>query len=117
LTVKAAATLVSIAVTPSSPTALEHGAQQFFVATGTYSDGSAANITTMVTWVSSNTAVATISSTTANVNNAMGTGAGTAPSVVAGMATGGAAGTGSTNITASLGGITSPAVTLQAATT
>ena len=51
--------LNSIAVTPVNPTTAAGGSQQF-TATGTYSDGSTANITTQVTWSSSNTSVATI---------------------------------------------------------
>ena len=114
LTVVAASPLVSIAVSPASPPALEVGGTQWFTAIGTYANGSSADITTQVTWASSNTAVATISSTTANVNNTMGTGAGTATNTIAGMAVG-KGGSGSTNITASLGGVTSPAVVLQQA--
>lgn len=52
-------TLVSIAVTPASPT-ISVGATQQFVATGTYSDSSTANITSAVTWTSSNTGDATV---------------------------------------------------------
>jgi hypothetical protein len=83
-------TLSSIAVTPASPASLAVGSTQQFTATGTYSDDSTAAITSNVTWASSNTTIATISS--------------------AGLATGVAAG--NTNITASLSGVTSPAVTL-----
>jgi len=62
LTVNAVApTLVSIAVTPASPS-IQNGATQQFTATGTYSDTSTKNITSTVTWSSSNTGVATISS-------------------------------------------------------
>jgi len=52
--------LTSIAVTPASPT-FGVGATQQFTATGTYADGSTADITSQVAWTSSNTAVATIS--------------------------------------------------------
>lgn len=52
-------TLVSIAVTPANPSIAIAGTQQF-TATGTYSDSSTDNITTEVTWGSSNTSVATI---------------------------------------------------------
>ena len=55
-----APTLMSIAVTPANPTIPTGGTQQF-TATGTYSDQSTQNITTQVTWSSSNTSVATIS--------------------------------------------------------
>jgi trimeric autotransporter adhesin len=58
--------LVSIAITqPSTPSInliLAGTPTQQFVATGTYSDGSTAVITTLVTWVSSATGVASISS-------------------------------------------------------
>lgn len=57
-----AAPLVSIAVTPTSPT-IALGTNQQFTATGTYSDGSTQNITTSVTWSSATPKVATISNT------------------------------------------------------
>jgi hypothetical protein len=53
------ATLVSIAVTPPSPT-LAAGTTRRFVATGTYTDGSTQVITTSVLWATANTGVATI---------------------------------------------------------
>ncbi|MEW6142748.1 MAG: Ig-like domain-containing protein [Chloroflexota bacterium] len=83
------ATLTSIAVTPGAPT-VNAGQTQAFVATGTYSDSSTAVITGFVTWSSNNTAVAAIN------------GSGTATTFIAGTA----------QITAALGGVTSPAVTL-----
>jgi hypothetical protein len=89
LTVGSGITLVSIAVTPSAPT-ITTGHTQQFVATGTYSDASTANITSTVTWASGTTAVATINAT--------------------GLASGLTAGT--TAITAALGGVTSPSDTL-----
>ena len=96
LTVNAAATLQSIAVTPASPSVVA-GATQQFTATGTYSDNSTKNITTSVTWKSSNAAFATIGAAT-------------------GLATGVAAGT--TQITATQGSVVSPndALTVTAAT-
>lgn len=75
-------TLVSIAVTPAS-SSLPQGLTQSYVATGTYSDGSHANLTTSVTWTSSVPGAATIASQ--------------------GLAT--AASVGSTTIAASLGGV------------
>jgi hypothetical protein len=87
LTVTAAgATLTSIAVTPASPSIVAGNTQQF-TATGTYSDNSTKNITTSVTWKSSNTVFATIGAAT-------------------GLATGVAAGT--AQITATQGSIVSP---------
>lgn len=79
-------TLSSIAVTPAS-VSIKVGATQQFTATGTYSDGTTANITTAVTWTSSSAAVATINA--------------------AGSATG--AGAGSATITASLSGVSGKA--------
>lgn len=73
-------TLTAIAVTPTSTSVALAGTQQF-TATGTYSDGSTANITSSVTWTSGTPAVATINA--------------------ASLATGGAAGT--TTITATSG--------------
>ncbi len=74
--------LVSISVTPVNPSIATDATQQFR-AKGTYSDGSIKTITTSVTWSSSNTSAATITS--------------------GGLATGVAPG--SSNITASVGGI------------
>ena len=84
-------TLNSIAVTPNPSTNLAVGLTEQFTATGTYSDGSTKVITSKVIWASSDTTKATITSS-------------------GGLVTGVAAGT--TNITAALNGITSPAVTL-----
>ena len=87
LTVTAVAVaLQSIAVTPSAPS-INVGLTQQFTATGNYSDSSMKDITTGVTWVSSNTGFATIGANT-------------------GLATGVAAGT--TQITAKLGNVVSP---------
>ena len=84
-------TLVSIAVTPSAPS-VAAGLTQQFTATGTYSSGPTQNLTATATWGSTNTPVATI-------------------------AAGGLATTltqGTTLITATLGTIISPGVTLTA---
>ena len=59
LTVTAAKTLTSIAVTPN-PASFATGTTQQFTATATYSDGSTANVTSTATWASSATSVATI---------------------------------------------------------
>jgi|HubBroStandDraft_6_1064221.scaffolds.fasta_scaffold00332_12 Flp pilus assembly secretin CpaC len=90
LTVTSAATLRSITVTPVSSTIAVNTKQQF-VATGKYSDGSSKNITTQVTWISSNNLFATIDS-------ALGIASGVAP--------------GTTQITATLAGIISQPVPL-----
>lgn len=55
-------TLSSIAVTPTNPSQF-NGSSVQFTATGTYSDASTKDLTTQVTWSSSNTAVATITAT------------------------------------------------------
>lgn len=56
-----APTVVSIAVTPVGQT-LGIGINQLYVATATYSDGSSSDLSSGVTWSSSSTAVATVSS-------------------------------------------------------
>jgi hypothetical protein len=88
LTVTAPA-LVSIAVAPVNPSVAK-GATVQFMATGTYTDGSLQTITNSVTWSSSMTSVATIAT--------------------GGLATGVA--TGTSNITAALNNIVSPADSL-----
>ena len=62
------APLTSIAVTPASPS-ITVGATQQFKATGTYSDGSIKDLTSFVTWSSSNTSSVTI--TTSGIANAV----------------------------------------------
>jgi Fe-S cluster assembly iron-binding protein IscA len=91
-----AVVLTSITVTAPF-TSVAPGSTDQFNATGHYSDGSMQNLTSAATWNSSNAAAATISNT---------------PSTH-GLATGVA--TGSTNITASLNGVTSGADTLAVA--
>lgn len=90
----AAANLVSIAISPVAPSIAVNSSQQF-TATGTYSDGSSADLTNLVTWSSSANAVATI--------------------VSGGIASAVAAGT--TNISASFAGVSqSTALTVTAPT-
>src|SRR3990172_4038234 len=55
-------TLVSIAVTPNN-SSVALGATQQFTATGTYSDNTAQDLTSLVSWTSSNTSIAAISNT------------------------------------------------------
>jgi uncharacterized protein YjdB len=86
-----AATLASIAVTPTN-SSIPKGATLQLTATGTFSDGTSQDITHAVSWSSSNTSIAAINPVT-----------GIALGLLAGTA----------NITASLGGITSPAVPLN----
>lgn len=86
LSVGSAASLSSIAVTPSNPTltTASPASTQQFTATGTYSDGTTRDLTTNVTWTSGTVAAATIGAAT-------------------GLATW--AGPGSSTITATLGAI------------
>ncbi|HEY6872432.1 MAG TPA: DUF3443 family protein [Geobacteraceae bacterium] len=86
-------TLVSIAVTPAN-TSIANGTTQQFTATGTFSDNSMQDISSAVTWKSSNTGVATISA------------AGLATSVAVGI----------TTITAASGTITSNSASLTVTT-
>jgi hypothetical protein len=84
------ATLVSIEVSPAAPSRA-NGLTQQFTATGLYTDNSTQDLTTQVTWASSDGAVATVS-------NAAGSN---------GLAT--TAGVGSTTVSASSGGVTGDA--------
>jgi hypothetical protein len=89
------ATLSSISIAPTSPSNLPVGIPQVFIASGTYSDGrSGVDISSRVTWTSSDPTIATVSAS--------------------GNATGLAIGT--TQITASLDDIKSQAVTLTVIT-
>ena len=90
-----AATLVSIAITPISPSIADRTSQQF-TATGTYTDNSTQNLTAAVTWTSSDPTIASVS-------NAAGSN---------GLAT--AAGIGTTSISAALGTVASPVASLTA---
>ncbi|MFC2043980.1 Ig-like domain-containing protein [Chloroflexota bacterium] len=67
-----AADLVSIEVTPPDPS-IALGLTQQFSANGTYTDGSTANITTSVTWTSSNPGVAIVSAAGVATSVAEGT--------------------------------------------
>ena len=83
--------LLSLAVTPASGASIEVGQSQQFTATGTFDDGSTADVTASVSWNSSNASAATIDT--------------------GGLAT--AVSLGSTSITATHDGVTSPAVALE----
>jgi trimeric autotransporter adhesin len=87
--------LSSVVVTPTFPMTLAIGASQQYQVSGINWDGSTADITSQVNWASDNPAAATISST--------------------GLAT--AVGVGTTNITATVSGITSRAITLNVTAT
>ncbi|MRR58833.1 MAG: ATP-dependent DNA ligase [Deltaproteobacteria bacterium] len=87
------ASLVTIEVTPLAPS-IASGTSQQFAAIGTFSNRTKQDLTTAVTWVSSNTAVATISNATGSI----------------GVATSPADGpTGATTIAAALGGVSGQA--------
>ncbi len=89
------ATLSSISIAPTAPSNVPVGSVQAFLASGVYSDGrSGVDISSRVTWTSSDPTIATVS----------------APGTATGVAIG------STKITASLNGITSQAVTLTVIT-
>ena len=77
-----AATLVSIAVTPSN-SSLAKGLAEPFTATGTYTDNSTQNLTSQVTWASTRPTVATISST--GVATGVATGASTISATLNGV--------------------------------
>jgi len=66
-----AKTLTSIAISPATATIALNGTQPF-TATGLYSDGSTQNLTSSVTWSSSNTTLATINSSGAASGVAQG---------------------------------------------
>ena len=83
-------TLYSVTISPASPVNLTMGSTKQFVATGTYTNGSTTDVSSLVTWVSSNSAIATISSTGFAIIGAVGT----------------------TRIIASLNGVTSASVDL-----
>ncbi len=69
--------LAAIDISPQSPSLLIGDSQQF-TATGLYTDGSTANITTSVTWASSSATVATIGNTPGSQGLATSAGPGTA---------------------------------------
>ena len=84
-------TLSSIAITPSSPPNLKTGFTQQLKATATYSDGSTEDVTDQVTWTIADSNIADFISS-------------------GGLLTGMKAGT--TSITASLSGTTSPPISI-----
>jgi uncharacterized protein YjdB len=85
------ATLTSIAVVPAN-SSIAKGATLQLSATGTFSDGTTQDITHAVAWSSSNTSIAAINPVTGIALGLLG---------------------GTANITASLGGVTSPTVPLN----
>jgi uncharacterized protein YjdB len=71
-----AATLVSIEVTPPAAS-VANGSKRQFTATGVFSDNSTQDVTTQVTWASSNAAVATVSDAAGSMGLATAVGVGT----------------------------------------
>jgi hypothetical protein len=69
------AVLVSIAVTPPTPT-FPRLTTRLMTATGTYTDNTTQNLTSQVTWTSSDVSVATVSNTAGSQGLVTGTGAG-----------------------------------------
>jgi hypothetical protein len=102
-----AVTLTSITVTPTNPT-IVIGTQKQFMATGTYSDNTTADITNTVTWYSSVQNRATISNATGSRGIATGVGQG---SVTITASLGNVSGT--TGATMSLATLTSISITPQ----
>jgi hypothetical protein len=81
---KKPATLVSISVTPANPS-VSVGASEQFTATGSFSDSSTKNLTSSVTWTSSNESVASINAS--GLMSSAGTGT-TLISAISGSITG-----------------------------
>jgi uncharacterized protein YjdB len=75
-------TMTAIAVTPATAS-MAVGESQQFTATGTYSDGSTANVTASVTWTSSSPPIATI--TTAGMATAVAAGSSTMTASLSGI--------------------------------
>ena len=69
------ATLISISLAPQNPS-IALGATQQFTATGTYSDGTSNDVTLLVTWTSSSSAVAIVSNATGSIGLATSVGIG-----------------------------------------
>ncbi|MGA2021779.1 MAG: Ig-like domain-containing protein [Candidatus Sulfotelmatobacter sp.] len=99
------AVLASIAINPQAPT-IALGTSQQFMATGTYTDGSTQDVTSVVTWGSSAATVAVISNSVGSYGLATSSGQGTATIT----ATSGSI-TSSTTITVGEANVTSIAVT------
>jgi len=93
-TIQPTGALSSIAITPSDPPDLTTGYTMQFKAIGTYADGSTADISNKVTWTTSDRTIVNIVSSIVGYGMVDGWGVGTA------------------SITASLEGITSPAISL-----
>jgi trimeric autotransporter adhesin len=101
------ATLQSIVLSPLDST-IPLRTRQYFTATGVYSDSSTADLTTVVSWTSSNTTVATISNQTFFQGAATGLAAGTTTITATDTASGVSA---STTLTVSSATLVSIAIT------
>src|SRR5262245_31272951 len=99
-------TLTTITVTPTNPTVTVGGSQQF-TATGTYNDSTTKDLTNQVTWASSSTGVAVVS--TAGVVTAEATGTTTISATLGSV-------TGSTGLTIVSGPLTITTTALPAGT-
>jgi uncharacterized protein YjdB len=98
------AALSSIAVTPATP-AIAQGVTQQFTAIGTYTDSSTLDVTSSVTWSSSDQNIATISS------GGLATGGASGDSTIQATYKSGASVTGTTTLTVSSATLSSIAVT------
>jgi trimeric autotransporter adhesin len=86
--------LQSIAISPTTPTVLASQGTLQFTATGTFADGSTADLTTTVVWTSSNSGVATF-----NANGSVNLVAAGTSTITANITTGSGVVTNSTTLT------------------
>jgi len=84
---KVTATLTSVAISPTSPPSLKLGFTQNFVATGTYSDGSTTDVSSLVTWHSSDATIAAFTQPEGGLLTAMTTGTVSITATYQGMTT------------------------------
>jgi trimeric autotransporter adhesin len=82
---KVTATLTSIAISPTNPPSLKLGFTQNFIATGTYSDGSTADVSPLVTWHSSDSTIAAFTQPSGGLLQAMALGTATITASYQGM--------------------------------
>ncbi len=104
------AALASIAIAPQTPT-IALGTSQQFAATGTYTDGTTQDVTSVVTWSSSSATVAIISNSVGSYGLATSSGEGSATITAASASV-----TSSTTITVGQANVSSIAVTPSSAT-
>jgi uncharacterized protein YjdB len=99
-------TLTSISITPSSPSIAVNATEQF-TATGNYSDGSTSNLSSSVTWASSNQSVATVSEI--GIGTSVGAGTTAVTASMSGV-------TGSTTLTVTAAAVTVTLIAVSPAT-